>query len=253
MDTKYSRRYRLASCFLCFATGIFLLLHVCCLDACAESTIPEQAKIAKEQRDAGDKLRATAKNLRTFHWNDTTGIPDFVAADELPSETAKKSAKLEDQAFDFLNEHKTLFKLKDARKEFKIARKTVGPTGFQHLRLEQMYAGLPVFGAGLVVHSDASGSVRAVNGAFLPGIDLDIKPSLTPEETSAIAFPNLDYSSALLEPPILGVFDPRSVNQSGIPTLAYDFRLSVDRYLVDAHTGAILFKYSTTTGLGVLT
>ncbi|MFN2201572.1 MAG: M4 family metallopeptidase [Caldilineaceae bacterium] len=51
-------------------------------------------------------------------------------------------------------------------------------TGNFHVRFEQRLNGLPVAGAGMVLHADADGSVFAVNGDFVSGKDLPDVPAL---------------------------------------------------------------------------
>lgn len=50
--------------------------------------------------------------------------------------------------------------------------------GGLHVRFEQKLNGLPVAGAGMVLHAGADGSITAVNGDFVPGGDLPSHPSL---------------------------------------------------------------------------
>jgi len=50
--------------------------------------------------------------------------------------------------------------------------------GALHVRFEQELNGLPVAGAGMVLHARADGTIFAVNGEFVPGGDLPVHPDL---------------------------------------------------------------------------
>ena len=51
--------------------------------------------------------------------------------------------------------------------------------GALHVRFEQKLNGLPVAGAGMVLHAHADGTIFAVNGDFVPGGDLPLQPDLS--------------------------------------------------------------------------
>ncbi len=48
-----------------------------------------------------------------------------------------------------------------------------------HLTYEQVYRGVPVFGAMLKVHLDKANRLTVVNGVFVPGVHLGIAPTLS--------------------------------------------------------------------------
>jgi Zn-dependent metalloprotease len=50
--------------------------------------------------------------------------------------------------------------------------------GALHVRFQQELNGLPVAGAGMVLHAHADGTIFAVNGDFVPGGDLPLHPDL---------------------------------------------------------------------------
>jgi bacillolysin len=50
--------------------------------------------------------------------------------------------------------------------------------GALHVRFEQEINGLPVAGAGMVLHAQVDGTIFAVNGDFVPGGDLPVHPDL---------------------------------------------------------------------------
>jgi len=66
----------------------------------------------------------------------------------------------------------------DGNEEMVVTKETEDKEGKFHVRFEEELNGLPVAGAGMVLHADADGSVFAVNGDFVPGGDLPDQPTL---------------------------------------------------------------------------
>ena len=71
-----------------------------------------------------------------------------------------------------------------------------------HVRFSQTLNGLPVAGAGLVLHSRADGTVFGVNGEFVSGKELPVAPSLDAETALATAL-------AHSEPGLRRITDPK--------------------------------------------
>ena len=55
-------------------------------------------------------------------------------------------------------------------------------TGNVHVRLDQVYHGLPVRASQLVLHFTPDGTVYQVNGAFIPGISVSVEPAVARPE-----------------------------------------------------------------------
>ncbi len=73
----------------------------------------------------------------------------------------------------FLDQQRDLFGIRSVADELQLLR--IEPDtqlGWAHLRFDQVYAGIPVFGRQLVVHLDRQGQPVSVNGQFTPGIDV---------------------------------------------------------------------------------
>ena len=70
----------------------------------------------------------------------------------------------EARALDFLMRHGEVFGLRNAGEELNLQRVLNDRLGETHLTYSQRYEGVPVFGAFLKAHFDASGELRVVNG-----------------------------------------------------------------------------------------
>src|SRR4029450_1366761 len=111
----------------------------------------------------------------------------------------------------------------------------------QHVRLDQHYRGVRVYG-GQVVRQTEGDRTISVFGTLYDGIDLDPRPTLTPDQAVAVV---QRASGAGLGPsrvPELVVFR----RDDGSYALAYTVRAFVPaeatlyRYFVDARTGDVL-------------
>ncbi len=139
----------------------------------------------------GLQVRATAG--LSAHWDRGTGIPDYVAGADaktpLPyTPSAVERGNAAAIARGFLDENRALFRLTSATDQFSLLRvEPDAQRGYAHVRLNQSYHGIPVFGKQLVVHLDPGENVVAVNGQFAPDIKVATEPSITPQEAERVA------------------------------------------------------------------
>ncbi len=120
------------------------------------------------------QLRAAAP--LDVRWG-SRGSAEFLSASgdgrlpyQLPPEPGRDPESI---ARDFLDQQRDLFGIRSAADELELLR--IEPDtqlGWAHVRFDQVYSGIPVFGRQLVVHLDKQGQPVAVNGQFTPGIDL---------------------------------------------------------------------------------
>jgi Zn-dependent metalloprotease len=152
---------------------------------------------APDARQALAALQARADGQIDATFDQLTGVARFVAPrhadDRLPyTPTAIELGNPEALARGFLDQNRALFGLRSAANELRLLRlEPDKQLGFSHVRLDQVYQGLPVFGRQLVVHLDAQGQVVAANGQFHPDIELATEPAITPEQAIATALENL--------------------------------------------------------------
>ncbi len=103
--------------------------------------------------------------------------------------------------------------------------KSVSPdeAGNVHVRLAQQYKGVPVRGNQLIVHFRASGAAYVVNGDFLPGISLDIVPTVPCPAGG-----------------VLMVWSPPGASDASSARLAWRVPQGAKWVYQDAHSGATL-------------
>lgn len=148
---------------------------------------PRSAWLALNYR-AGGALDAS--------WNDATGIPDFVAgrdaAARLPYNVKPdERGKPEQIARRFLSENKSLFKI-GANDGFLLRRtETDNQLHFAHVRLDQTYKNIPVHAQELVVHLDPQDRIVAVNGQFVPNLNVMTEALVSKTDAEQIALDDL--------------------------------------------------------------
>ncbi len=176
--------------------------------------LPPQLPVADVRADAPMAARAplvgdmspaealAALQLRTssplaVRWDARSGIPTFLSTADPAGRlgyqpTAAEIGNPVAIAQGFLDQNRSLFGLRSAAEDLSLLR--VEPDlqrGYAHIRLDQRYAGLPVFGRQLVVHLDPSGQVVAVNGEVVPALQIATRPTISAAQADAAALANL--------------------------------------------------------------
>lgn len=149
---------------------------------------------AKGLREAEARLAADLGSSPEVAMHAATGTARFVRiapgvqANALsrgarPSTDAAKHSA----ATQFLSNYGGVFGISSAGTELAAGRLAKDRQGGTHITHRQVYQGIPVFGGELKTHFDAAGNLTVANGTFVPGIDLNPKPSRTAEQASATA------------------------------------------------------------------
>lgn len=154
------------------------------------------AELPEAQR-AFATLQGRAAGPLTVHWDPLSAIPDFLAGADattpLPyTPTAAEHGNPAAIARGFLDENRALFRLTGVAADLVAA--PIEPDAqlsYNQVRLRQIYQGLPVFGKELVVHVDPQERVMAVNGHFLPAIDVPTTPAIDPARAEQAALDDL--------------------------------------------------------------
>ncbi len=108
------------------------------------------------------------------HWDPLTGVPAFLTGPVTPPDAGDDYADV----LAFFDQNRDLYRMQDPAGELEQAGSRTDTLGMTHLRLAQVYQGVPVFGAQLVVHFDGSGDITAINGDYYPGIDVAVTPEV---------------------------------------------------------------------------
>ncbi len=190
-------------------------------------------------------------------WDNRIGVPSMLRGKNLGQRSRYSAGKglpivgnPASDAIAVLDNISGIMNIRDAQREFAAKQPETDQLGFQHVRANQTYQGLQVFGGQLIVHFDNQNNAYQVNGSYVPEIALDITPRLAAAQAIQVAandLANMHKETILLQTsPELVVYAWNAPAH-----LAYALTLSCAphranawRYWVDALDGRILLRYN---------
>ncbi len=168
-----------------------------------------------------------------------------------PTESSAKAAAFSDATATFVDRNAAAFGLRNGSSELALQRSETDRLGQTHLSYAQTHRGVPVFGASLKAHFDASGRLFVVNGTLVPDLDISTTPSRGARDAEEAAVAYVSRKGAAAGPGRLVIY--REGLAQGVPganRLAYEVVVSNgttrDFVFVDAHTGKVIDKISGT-------
>jgi bacillolysin len=213
----------------------------------------------------GQTLKLDADNPDwQIRWNNRNGT--LTSIDDLgPIPSGKIAPGIDPAAWalEQITHRKTLFRLQDPTSELRLADQLEGPLGRHHVRFQQYYQDLPVWGHELTVHLDARG-LYALNARYAPTPNTlaSIKPRLTEPQAIDAALDHLATRQPIeqLTPQLNALLQytgPKAdlciwiKEDTQTPYLAWHITVRPnwrDRwaYFIDAHTGEVLEHYNNT-------
>ena len=179
------------------------VVFACLIGAGGLAVVAAPSARAQSAADAGardaaiERLRDDTGGRSQVTLNPATGTARFVrvaagaargprtapgaAATPLAAQAASVSAR--QASADFLRSYGRAFGIRDYDADLRVVSEQADRLGYRHFTYQQMHRGVPVFAGILRSHVDSDQQVRAVNGTFVPGLDLDA----TPRRTAAFA------------------------------------------------------------------
>ncbi|WMW22876.1 M4 family metallopeptidase [Methanolobus mangrovi] len=218
---------------------------------------------SKKQTDVLENLKKIDANIE-IKWDEQTGSPLRVKGVLAQAEHLDPGIA----AIEFLDQNKGLFLLDSVQKEMLLKRIDTDRLGARHVRMQQVYKELPVFGSEIIVHIDANNKIKGTTGKLTPGIDLPEKPKITDEQALKVALGD-DRNNSLgrlhAEPALMiltqFVEQPHLVWHVTVNGMDRDLKGDDTpakwEYFVDALSGEIVWKYNNeqthtrTTGSGI--
>ena len=121
----------------------------------------------------GRYLQASGKEAVTIQWDDVQGIPIFVRVPKgvrvgSSITTVATAQQVRNSALQYLRTNATLLRVKDPATEFQEIGMATDELGYSHLRYDQRYRGVEVWGRDIRVHVNPDGSVESFNGRYVP-------------------------------------------------------------------------------------
>lgn len=188
----------------------------------------------------------------------------FPLAADIIARLPRSSQRHLGMAETFLVDSRDLFQLDDPARELRLTEYRMDSLGFIHLKFQQVYQGIPVWGSQLIVHLSGDDEIYAVTGRYEPtprsvrsveskvssadALDRALQDlarrgpihSFTPDMARLLGYPGPSVEKV--------IFPDR---RTGRPHLAWMVTIRPNlrdrwHYFVDALTGEILFRYNAT-------
>lgn len=182
-----------------------------------------------------------------IHFDERTGLPVFLKGAPLyrPSfQGLRASVSPREAALAALEHFRDLLRLKAPGREFRLRQELQDTAGRHHLRLAQVYQGVPYFGKELIVHLDQGGAVYLIEGRYAATpTGLEVTPVISAAEACRRAAEELGASEEACYETELVIYEDRA----GIPRLSWRVDAcrgpaGCKRFFIDAKTG-LLFHY----------
>jgi len=189
------------------------------------------------QRDAANGLTVLSR--------DADALPIFISGN--PKLTTRSLSTPADRGFNFLENAKPLLEVISPSEEFVAVSTEVDELGMTHVKFQQQYQGVPVYGSEMIYHYDARS--QFVNGRHQATPELtSVTPSLDAETMEAELVTRIG-AVASVENDKFGIFTKVKPIKGDLVIyggqLAYQvtvYKTIIDRweYIIDAHSGAEL-------------
>ncbi len=215
-----------------------------------QATQGQTAQFTQRQHTALTQLRTRAHGDVSVWLRPSVGTPMQMNADVLTrAQRSFLSGTADHQATAqaFLQANRDLLRLEDPPAELELTRSHTDELGRTHLRFDQIYDGLAVWPAELIVHLDPNGHVDLLNGAFVPtpqGIEtVPVLDEAAATESARTAVP--DGAAAEVAASELIIYAPGNTP----PRLAWKLELDISLashwlVVIDAENGAELTAYN---------
>jgi Zn-dependent metalloprotease len=232
-----------------------LLLMLIILFALSASTVFAQTDNGTASGTASaDDLAASATGTVSVSTRANTGVVSFVrtsaGGDLMPSAQSNTPAG---KSAEFFATYGAIFGISDPAAELKLTDKRTDSHGNTHLKYVQVFQGVVVFGGQLKTHFDTTLRLTAVNGVFVPDVNVSTTPSLSSEQAGGVAVGavrqqqgKLAENAAVVESQLLVYRTGLVQGISGVDHLVYEVEVgnnvgTVREFVyVDAHTGKIV-------------
>lgn len=213
----------------------------------------------KEVKAADKKSNPRAKG-EDVAWYATDGETEnlngiFLEGRSVPSQIHQLAGKSKEKAAEkFLEDYGDFFGLDDSEKDMKLVKKTKDKQGITHLRYNQVYEGVPVFGGQMIVHLKKDLSSVSANAGLDTDISLDTHPEISKEKAEEKAAQKWEEKFKGKDPKILSsklvVFSGKLVKDDpeGKDRLAWLVEIfetqprSHEYYFIDAKNGETVFQ-----------
>ncbi len=188
----------------------------------------------------GAQAESKGDLIKVYHANQGEARPAWVA-DAL------------EQSKTYLRQQGNAYGLRDADAELVVRNAVQDDLKQTHIRLDQTYNGVPVYGGQLVTQLDGSNSVRGVAGRIYEGARIDTKAKLNPAQAVKAAVDALGYQGEFAHKPEAELVVLPNQDGTNGATLSYVVELAIEdgtaatahhKYFIDANNGSVVWHYN---------
>ncbi len=197
---------------------------------------------------------AALKNL-DFVMDPSSGLPTWVKG-IIPS--SSRAISTEDRITEYLTAIQSQIQIENPGTEFEIKKINTDPQGIKHLRLQQYYQGIKVYGGEMILH-EKDADIFMMNGRYFPTPTLEsLSPTLTSDELPAILQADLPQWQSLNEEQLFLL--PHAQIKSELVIYHLDKNTQAEQlvwhvtafpnvaerweYFINAHNGEIIYKFT---------
>ncbi len=182
-----------------FQLGLLVLIWFS--DFSYPQSVERDTTSAALSKRAFEQLQESMGHELQIEWN-ANGTPIFLSNGLTSPGFVTNYSSTQAATFAFLQDHYGLFQIKDPTMELQLIRSKTDELGMTHLRFQQKYKDLPVWGCELIVHFCKDGSISSINGRYQPSFTISLTPALSSE--AAINRAKARIQSALGKNPKFG-------------------------------------------------
>ncbi len=165
--------------------------------------------------------------------------------------------------YKYLDQIKSAMRIQDPEKEFSVEKQWEDDLGYTHVRMQQYFGGLEVFGGEVILHG-TQGMLTRFNGTYYPTPDvIDLYPDIQEQQAVDIVIQDVSTVTTYAEiPDEIKSFYNYEGPETRLVIYHYDRELNSERlawhvsirpnvldwyqYFVDAKTGEVINKYNNT-------
>ncbi len=192
-----------------------------------------------------------------------TGLPVFIKGDlGLPVDFSRSERAIQSQAEVYLGELTPMLRIENTREEFVFREMQVDDLGMEHLRYDQFFQGVKVYGGEVILHRK-NGKIEIFNGRFFPTPKLqNTRPGIPESEAIDLALDHVNQFTPVQDLSALtgswiqgGTHEAELVvyHLQGDPRqeyLAWSVEIQPNlgnrwKYFIDAQTGTVLNHFNT--------
>ncbi|MEO8473491.1 MAG: M4 family metallopeptidase [Chryseolinea sp.] len=222
--------------------------------------VPNSQKLTKQ---------SIGKPQLKIHYSKETGLPAFIYSPRAANSGSRVGSVKDSRTatFQYLEEIKDALQIEKTDDAFAINSITVGRDNHSHVRMDERYRGIPVYGAEVIVHLNEAGEGESFNGRYFKiNKDISVTPDISDRDAVQRVTLDLQRRSKFheldeVEKKYVQYAEPKSTlciyqDNSLVKThvLAYHIISCPSlyerwEYFVDATTGTILHQFESTCGV----